>query len=119
MSIDDEFEVSDICVSFCSFQVGNAKCYTFIINLLCGDLKSVPIPQCIYSESLYQIQIAALLYILHFSPGNVVGVPIVQGPGALENRMDGIGGMDGMGEVGMGFDERTIGDGSSVFGNSK
>ena len=33
--------------------------------------------------------------------------------------MDGIDGMDGMGEVGMGFDERTIGDGSSVFGNSK
>ena len=26
--------------------------------------------------------------------------------------MDGIDGMDGMGEVGMGFDERTIGDGS-------
>ena len=26
--------------------------------------------------------------------------------------MDGMDGMDGMGEVGMGFDERTIGDGS-------
>ena len=53
-------------------------------------MKSVPIPQCIYSESLYQIQIAALLYILHFSPGNLSGGRVLPG----------IGGLGGMGEMG-------------------
>ena len=50
--IDNEFEVSDIFVPFCSFQVGNA-----IINhlILSADLKSVTIPQSIYSKSLYLI----------------------------------------------------------------
>ena len=79
--------------------MGNAIIYHLILS---GDLKSVTIPQCIYSKSLYLISNRrTVLYIIHFSPEIGVGLPQVL-PGGM-GEMDGIGGMSGMDEMaGMG-----------------